>query len=270
MAVGNPVKLIQRALHAVHAYLVFYFGLVVLGGLCLVWVPFALLFKMILPKAQATTLGCLAISHGFRLYLRLLQLLGACCFNLDALDPLALEDALILAPNHPSLLDAVMVVSRLPRAVCIMKGALMDNLFLGAGARLAGYICNNSMRVMAHSALSALQARRQLLMFPEGTRTTHYPVNPFMGGISLIACHAGVPVQTIFIETDSAFLSKGWPLFKRPPMPVTFTVRLGRRFEANIGAKALLTELEEYFQHELSLRPPLPGLTPTGAETPKY
>jgi hypothetical protein len=31
-------------------------------------------------------------------------------------------------------------------------------------------------------------------------------------------------VQTVFIETDSAYLSKGWPLFRKPSMPITYRI----------------------------------------------
>ena len=40
--------------------------------------------------------------------------------------------------------------------------------------------------------------------------------------IALIAHRAQVPMQTILIETDSAYLSKGWPLFRKPPMPIHY------------------------------------------------
>jgi len=60
-----------------------------------------------------------------------------------------------------------------------------------------------------------------------------------------------VPIQTVFIETDSAYLSKGWPLFRRPSMPITYRIRLGRRFEAPEKARVFSEELERYFIDEL-------------------
>src|SRR6266404_3487783 len=65
-----------------------------------------------------------------------------------------------------------------------------------------------------------------LLLFPEGTRTTRTPINPLAGSVALIARLANVPVQTLVIETDSPYLSKGWPLFKRPSLPIIYRVRL--------------------------------------------
>jgi hypothetical protein len=67
----------------------------------------------------------------------------------------------------------------------------------------------------------------------------------------LIAKRAAVPVQTLIIETDSPFLSKGWPLFRRPTLPIVYRVRLGKRFDPPQDAAALTEELDRYYRHEL-------------------
>ncbi|MEW6707109.1 MAG: lysophospholipid acyltransferase family protein [Pseudomonadota bacterium] len=164
----------------------------------------------------------------------------------EALDALRDERGLIVVGNHPSMLDALILVARLPRSACIMKAELMRNVFLGAGARLARYIRNDSARGMIRLAVQDLKAGGQLVIFPEGTRTTTNPVNPFRPGVTLIAKLAQVPIQTVFIDTDSPYLGKGWPIWKLPPLPIRFSVRLGRRFEPQADADALLAEMERY------------------------
>ena len=62
---------------------------------------------------------------------------------------------------------------------------------------------------------------------------------------------AGVPVQTVFIETNSPFLNKGWPLLKKPDMPLEYRVRLGQRFEVDGDVKQFVGSLERYFHDEL-------------------
>ena len=202
------------------------------------------------------------ITAAFRLYLRWLSLLGACRFELSALDQLRDAGPLVLAPNHPCLLDAVMVISRLPDVVCIMKAGLMNNLFLGAGARLAGYIRNEPTLAMVRGAVGELQGGSQLLIFPEGTRTVRDPLNPLLPTTAIIASRAGVPLQTIFIETDSAYLAKGWPLFRRPDMPIHYRLRLGRRFEPRRDAHALTAELEAYLAEGVAASPMRPPPAP--------
>jgi 1-acyl-sn-glycerol-3-phosphate acyltransferase len=162
------------------------------------------------------------------------------------------QGPLIIAPNHPSLLDAVMVISRLPNVACVLKNELMNNVFLGAGARLARYIRNQSIRQMVMEASEDFKSGSQLLLFPEGTRTINQPLNALKGSIALISAQAQVPIQTVLIETNSRYLSKGWSLFRKPIMPVRYHIRLGKRFDPPTDSHTLMQELELYFKQNLN------------------
>ena len=116
---------------------------------------------------------------------------------------------------------------------------------------------------MVQQASRDFDCGSHLLLFPEGTRTISRPVNPLKGSIAVIAHHAKVPVQTILIETDSAYLSKGWPLFRKPPMPIHYRVRLGRRFEPPQHTRSFMAELEHYFAHELLQGPAFHPASPS-------
>jgi 1-acyl-sn-glycerol-3-phosphate acyltransferase len=251
--------MIARGLRALWAYAVLGYGFALLGAGSLAWSLVALPLVVLLPARTGRRIGRGLITRGFRFYLGALEAVGACRFDLRALDALRGAGPLILAPNHPSLLDAVMLLSRTPQAACVLKAPLIDGLLFGVGARLAGYIRNDSPVDMVRRSVAELRAGGQLLLFPEGTRTTHAPVNVFRGAISLIARQAGVPVQTIFIEADSAFLGKGWPLLRRPELPLVYRVRLGRRFDPPGDLHAFMRELEQYFAREL-VAAPEPGL----------
>jgi 1-acyl-sn-glycerol-3-phosphate acyltransferase len=236
----------------IYDYLVLYLGLIWLGLLSLGWTLIATILYPLLPRRLATRLGRYAIMAGFRVYLASLSLSRRCSFDLSELDALSMETPLIIAPNHPCLLDAVMVISRLPNVACVMKAELMNNIFLGAGARLARYIRNEPIRQMVLQASEDLKCGSHLLLFPEGTRTRNYPVNPFKGSIALIAHQAGMPVQTVWIETSSPYLSKGWTLFRKPSMPISYKVRLGKRFAPPENTHKFMAELEQYFVQELA------------------
>ena len=245
------MRAVLRALPNGYDYLVLYLGLAWLGILCLAWTPVAMILYPLLSKRRGRALGRYAIMVVFRLYLASLGASRRCSFDLKALDVLRDERSLIIAPNHPCLLDAVMVISRLPNVACVLKADLMSNIFLGAGSRLARYIRNEPERRMVQLATRDFECGSHLLLFPEGTRTTSNPINPLKGSIGLISNHAQVPVQTILIETDSAYLRKGWSLFRKPPMPIHYRVRLGRRFEPPQHTRRFMDELERYFAHEL-------------------
>lgn len=222
-----------------------------LGLICLVWSTVAVVLYPLLPRQLGTRVGQLALMLCFRIYLATLRLCGRCYCDLTALDALREDGRLVIAPNHPALIDVLLITSRLPRITCIMKAELWGNIFLGGSARLARFIGNDAPRSMVKQAVAELGRGSQLLIFPEGTRTVRQPVNPFKGGFALIAKQAVVPVQTVFIETNSPYLCKGWPIFRMPALPLYYRVRLGRRFMVTGNIKAFNRVLEDYFAEEL-------------------
>jgi 1-acyl-sn-glycerol-3-phosphate acyltransferase len=240
-----------RPLKIVYEYFALYSSLTLLGLICLAWSVFALPLYFILPASLGTLIGRRGIMGGFRLYSWSLSLTGTYHLDLRAIDSLRDGPPLILAPNHPNLIDALLILTRHPNLVCVMKSELMRNVFLGAGSRLARYVRNESSRQMVKESVSHLRAGGVLLLFPEGTRTTRWPINPLVGSVGLIAKHANVPVQTLVIETDSPYLSKGWPLFKRPELPITYRVRLGKRFDPPRDVAAFTEELDHYYRDAL-------------------
>jgi 1-acyl-sn-glycerol-3-phosphate acyltransferase len=240
-----------RFLRTLYEYFALYSSLTLLGLICLTWSIFALPLYFILPVRLGTAIGRRGIMGGFRIYAWSLSLTGAYRLDLRAIDTLKGGPALILAPNHPSLIDALLILTRHPNLVCVMKSELMRNVFLGSGSRLARYVRNDSSRQMVKESVAHLRAGGVLLLFPEGTRTTQAPINPLAGSVGLIAKYANVPVQTLVIETDSPFLSKGWPLFKRPDLPVTYRVRLGRRFDPPSDVSDFTVQLDRYYRHAL-------------------
>jgi len=242
----------RRPLKILYEYFALYSSLALLGLICLTWSVFALPLYIILPRRAGTAIGRCGIMSGFRIYAWSLSITRTYLLDLQDIDSLKGGPPLILAPNHPCLIDALLILTRHPNIVCVMKSALMKNVFLGAGSRLARYVPNESSRQMIKESVAHLKDGGVLLLFPEGTRSTRAPINALVGSVGLIAKHANVPVQTLVIETDSPFLSKGWPLFRRPDLPITYRVRLGKRFDPPADVPAFTAELDRYYRQELA------------------
>jgi 1-acyl-sn-glycerol-3-phosphate acyltransferase len=242
----------RRPLKILYEYFALYSSLALLGLICLTWSAFALPLYFILPRRAGTAIGRRGIMSGFRIYAWSLSVTRTYLLDLHDIDSLKGGPPLILAPNHPCLIDALLILTRHPNIVCVMKSALMKNVFLGAGSRLARYVPNESSRQMIKESVAHLKDGGVLLLFPEGTRSTRAPINALVGSVGLIAKHANVPVQTLVIETDSPFLSKGWPLFRRPDLPITYRVRLGKRFDPPTDVPAFTAELDRYYRQELA------------------
>jgi len=244
--------MVIRALAFVRTVVVLYGSLLVFALVCLTWTLAALPLYLVLGGGRGTKIGRIGIQRGFRFYASWIHFVGAYRLDLTAIDALIGGGPVILAPNHPSVIDAILIVTRHPNLVCIMKSGLMNNVLLGAGARLAGYIRNDPPRRMVREAITVLEQGAVLLLFPEATRTTEAPVNPFLASVGLIAKLAHTPVQTLLIETDSPYLSKGWPWLRLTRIPITYRVRLGERFAAPEDARAFDRMLEEYFRKALA------------------
>jgi 1-acyl-sn-glycerol-3-phosphate acyltransferase len=240
-----------RPLKIIYEYFALYSSLTLLGLICLTWSVFALPLYFLLPRRIGTAVGRRGIMSGFRIYAWSLSVTRSYRLDLRDIDSLKGGPPVILAPNHPCLIDALLILTRHPNIVCVMKSALMRNVFLGSGSRLARYVPNDSSRQMIKDSVAHLREGGILLLFPEGTRTTRAPINPLVGSVGLVAKKAHVPVQTLVIETDSPFLSKGWPLFRRPELPIVYRVRLGKRFDPPADVPAFTAELDRYYRREL-------------------
>lgn len=232
------------------------FSLLVLGVGCLTWTALALPLGMLVSRTWGRWIGRWTATLGFRAYLGLLRAIGLARFDLRALDALRGAGPLILTANHPGLLDALMVISRLPNVTCIFKAELMRNPLWGAGARLAGYIRNDRFLEAINQAVTELRSGSQILLFPEGTRSDPLPLGEFQIGAAYMAYRSGVPIQTLIIEQDSYFLGKHWPWLRRPEMPMHFRIRLGERFDPPANPKAFTLTLRDYFSREVQALPP--------------
>jgi hypothetical protein len=220
--------------------------------ICFTWALVALALLLILPARVGRKAGRHGAMWSFRIFLGVMEALGAWELDIGALDALRREGALVIAPNHPCLLDAVLIVSRLPDAVCVMKRSLLGNFLLGPAARLARYVRNDSL----------------LRLVP----STSVPTGPFTDAVGAVARRAKVPVQAVLIETDSSFLAKGTSALARPRFPLHYRVRLGRRFEAPSDVRAFTSELERYFARELPASPsrPMPARDKPAVETARH
>lgn len=228
---------------------------------------------VLLPKESGERLGRCFLHHLFRWFTALLKVLGLVTVESSGLNELAKSaKPLILAPNHIALWDAVFIIARIPRTVCVMKKSILRNPVLGGGARLAGYIANEGTTRMIRDAADSLSRGGQLLLFPEGTRTKSGErwINSLKGGCAIVALRAKVPVHPVFIRSNTRFLEKGWPVWKRPVFPIHISIETGAPLVPESGetAQQFTKRLESAFERELSRPHPLRRKVETKTELP--
>jgi hypothetical protein len=68
----------------------------------------------------------------------------------------------------------------------------------------------------------------------------------------LIAKRAQAQLQTVLITTNSAYLGKGWKIWRAPRFPLIYRVRLGQRLQADDSPAATAAKVQSYFERELA------------------
>jgi 1-acyl-sn-glycerol-3-phosphate acyltransferase len=164
---------------------------------------------------------------------------------------------LLIAANHPAMWDAVFIIAEVGQLSCVMKASLMRNPWLIGGSVAGGLIPNVPSHSMLRACIQRLQAGERLLFFPEGTRTLrqqHGVMNPLVGGLAIVARQSGVPVWPIYVETNSAYLSKGWPIWKLPREKIRLRLTVGKpiHYQDHGSAEAFLQAVRNQFQQVLS------------------
>lgn len=137
---------------------------------------------------------------------------------------------LVLVANHPTYLDAVLFMSIIPNLFCLTKAGNLERFWISVTARQAGYVDNGNALRMVRECIARIQREENLLIFPEGTRTTGTQVKNLKRGFAYIAIKARVPLVVIRVTSfNEEFMRKGRPFFcVSPRIPMRY------RFE-NLG-----------------------------------
>lgn len=194
------------------------------------------------------------ILRHFLVWRKMASSLGVVAFDFPDQDKLRPLRGTIVAANHPSLVDAFVLLSVIPRAVCIMRSDLLANPAFSNFSRLAGYISNDRGKALVHAGIDRLSRGENLVIFPEGTRSRQGVLNPFKRGFALMATRTGTPVQTIIVRHEGEYLTKNYHLFRPSQLPVRLSMRLGEVFTPEEGESAneFACRLEAYFRDEVA------------------
>jgi len=144
--------------------------------------------------------------------------------NFDAAPP---ANTVYIA-NHPTLLDAPILLGKLSNAITIFKPALLRNPLIAPAAILAGYTSGDRGVDAIRDAAEKVAGGCSLLIFPEGTRTRPgETLGEFKAGFALIARRAQGPIRLISIRATPGLLSKGSRWWWPQQLPARFEIELG-------------------------------------------
>lgn len=132
----------------------------------------------------------------------------------------------LLASNHQSYLDPVLLAARLSRPVSYFaRSDLFDNRYFGALIRaLHAFPVHRGRgdKAAIEQAIRRLREGFMLNMYPEGTRTRDGELQPIQRGIALVVRRAKVPVLPAAVHGSFDAWPKGQKLFHAHPIRVAY------------------------------------------------
>lgn len=201
------------------------------------------------------------IRWAFRVFIKMITGLKVIGVRMD--DAVALSDSkgAIVVANHPSLIDVVLLSALIPRVQCIVKRELWASPFLGPVMRGNGYIpADLEPEALVAACREALADGRNLLVFPEGTRTRPGKPVKFHRGFAHIATLLGADIQLAFITCTPPTLTKGEKWWSVPTSRPQFTVSSAGSISAeswqgdgyrSVAARAIVRRLERFYNERL-------------------
>ncbi len=134
------------------------------------------------------------------------------------------SDGEIWVMNHPTILDASYMIKFITQGTCIYKQAIGGNPCYGATAKLANYIPSVGGPDMIRMACDALSKGEDLIILPEGTRSTRVNLDNFKPGFALIAKRSKAPLNVLWMEAPDDFMTKDAPYWKVPALTATVSM----------------------------------------------
>lgn len=134
----------------------------------------------------------------------------------------------VLAPNHGSEIDAVVLAAVLPFRPTVLAARDLDRFpvlfriirwFDPVFVRRGGLADVGSIK----ACIARLRAGEVLAIFPEGRVVQGGALGPFHPGAAFVALRAGVPLVPVALRG----LERMWPLGARWPRPSRIAVRIG-------------------------------------------
>jgi 1-acyl-sn-glycerol-3-phosphate acyltransferase len=161
----------------------------------------------------------------------------------------------IIAPNHTSLADAI-VMALLPiHAKWITKAGIFKVPFIGIMMRLAGHIA--TLRGDSESGIKSIDKSGEwlakgvsILIFPEGTRSRDGMLGRFKSGAARLAILANRPLLPVSIQgAFDSIRADSW-IFKRAH--ITITIGESISVDPTLKPALLNNHLRERIMHMLA------------------
>lgn len=202
------------------------FSIFGIGGFLLWILVFPLLGFFPGNQSQKKLRAQQCVHYSFYIFIGLMHRIGIMTYEITGLEKLNRPGQLIIA-NHPTLIDIVFLISRIPFANCIVKEKLWHNPFTKGPVINAGYISNGNPEKMISESVTCLKSAGTMIIFPEGTRTVPEVEYKFQRSAAHIALQAKAIVTPVTLSCYPSTLTKAEKWYQIPECRFHLAMKVG-------------------------------------------
>lgn len=231
-----------------------------IGGTLLWLLVFPVLNICFREKHKRGDLARLIVHKCFALFIGYMHRIGILTYEIKGLEYLQRSGLLILA-NHPTLIDIVFLISLLRNADCVVRAGLAKNIVTRGAVGATGYICNVNGDELIANCIQSVKSGKNLVVFPEGSRSTPSQLLPFQRGAANIAIRGKLSITPVLIRCCPPTLTKGLQWYNIPSRRFHISIVVLPDISVDdfcegteaLAARKLTDFLRNYFITELNL-----------------
>jgi len=243
----------MRKLNTLICFIIFGLGSVVISATLL---PILWLFCWNGDRRKLLIIRCVRLS--WRFFRRIMELLRLIKIRVSSEDRQTLSSitSTVIAATHHTLIDIVILVTLVKDATCIVKGKLFQNFFVRFVVANAFISNDEDPEVLINSSVAALRKGYNLIIFPEGTRSSES--GKLQRGTAHIAAESHADILVLTIDVNPLILRKGKDWRDAGEKPAVYDIRVKTVLKPmeiidagksrNINARMLTARIKEAFE----------------------
>ena len=233
------------------------------GSLLLGVAVFPLLNVVVRDGERRALLARRVIRATFRYFVWMMRATRVLSVEVEGLERLQGGGRLILA-NHPTLIDVVLLMALVEQGDCVVKGALSRNPVTRGPVRAAGFVFNDDGgEELLADCLRSVRTGNNLIIFPEGTRSSRTEPMKLQRGAARVAVHGALDITPVRIRCTPATLAKGEKWWQVPARRAHIRIAIDETIAVSpfiadapnqaLAARRLTSHLTDYFSKEHDL-----------------
>ncbi len=177
--------------------------------------------------SRAPELRAQRLNHRiYRSWERFIVRLGVIDVHWSGLERIADTPPRIYVANHPTLIDAPLILARMRQGDLVVAREQARHWALRGAVAAAGYVSNAAGPGVVDACVARLRAGHSLVLFPEGTRSPPGALGPFQRGAAHIALRSGCELVPIVVRVEPPMLRKGQKWYDVPSRTGHFSFRV--------------------------------------------